>query len=80
MTEQKKPLATGSKRAFGGITKAEARGTIGGSERLRCWQRAKGPEPRLWPGPSILCGLFHPNASKLLDLDCAMISAILILR
>ena len=40
-------------------------------------EELKNPNPVSGADPSILRGLFHPNASKVAPLDCAMVSAVL---
>ena len=72
----------------GGNCDAEYGGKHGDSESVlgargfgaEIVRRVEEPEPRLWPDPSTLRGLFHPNARTVCDLGCTMISAILNLR
>ena len=69
----------------GETTERDAAGQIGW--RHKClWARGlggdpseelKNPNPVSGAGPSILRGLFHPNASKLTSSHCVMVSAVL---
>ena len=53
-------------------TQENAREAFGG-----LFRRDEEPEPRLGTDPSLLRGLFHPDASTVADPCCAMVSGVL---